>query len=558
MPQSPCSHSLFSQRGRQALPLGQNLNVKVPHAVITLMEAKGQHWLTHAQMTQYLGLLCENPQIRLEAVRTPNPATFLPIKEGTPERDCLEVLEEVYSRRPDLTDRSLQNPDLVLFTDGKAQALREGWSAQRAELWAPVRVLNLSKDKHANIYTDSRYAFTTLHSHGAIYKERGLLTAREKGIKNQNEILKLLEAIWEPREGAVIHCRGHQKGKDSVSEGNRRADAAARLAAKEPVEPLWIMLVPELPEPLKYTPQEKKWAQREGGTAVHPHKPGDQVWVKDWKKEPLKPTWKGPYSTPQLSKTEHLDPPLLGKSSHQLDNQQPEWKVTSDLNHPLQIIFKKTVDPPDRPEFYPDSPSMNLASQGLARSWGSAQSGAFISFLLENAGQAVSRPVLSGSVLPHQTGVASPGLRGAQPHLDPGPSISRAPGHVASPGPRCVQPHPDPGARGLTWTRDPASPGPRGARRHLDPGSSLTQTQGRTASPGPRGALPHPDPGAHGLTRTQGRAASPGPGGVQPHPGPGPSLIRTQGRVASPGPRGAASPGPRIQLHPNPGARDLT
>lgn len=30
-------------------------------------------------------------------------------------------------------------------------------------------------------------------------------------------------------------------------------------------------------------------------TAVYPYKPGDQVWVKDWKKEPLKPTWKGPY-----------------------------------------------------------------------------------------------------------------------------------------------------------------------------------------------------------------------------------------------------------------------
>ncbi|KAK1344202.1 hypothetical protein QTO34_014767 [Cnephaeus nilssonii] len=123
-----------------------------------------------------------------------------------------------------------------------------------------------------------------------------------KGIKNQNEILKLLEAVWEPN-------KGHQKGKDSVSEGNRHADAVARLAAKEQAAPSRIMLVPELPEPLKYTPQEE-WAQREGGTAVHPHKPGDQVWV---------------------------------KAAHQLDNQHPEWKVTSDLNHPMRIIFKKML-----------------------------------------------------------------------------------------------------------------------------------------------------------------------------------------------------------------------
>ncbi|KAK1343909.1 hypothetical protein QTO34_014465 [Cnephaeus nilssonii] len=197
-------------------------------------------------MTQYQGLL---------SVRTLNPATFRPIAEGGPEHDCLEVLEEVYSSRPDLRDRPLQNADLVLFTDSssfldegkrragyavvsncetsEAQALPEGWSVQRAELWALVRALELSKNKRANIYTDLRYAFATLHIHGAIYKERGLLRAGGKGIKNQNEILKLLEAVWEPKEIAVIHCKGHQKGKDSVSEGNQRADAAAKLAAKE-------------------------------------------------------------------------------------------------------------------------------------------------------------------------------------------------------------------------------------------------------------------------------------------------------------------------------------
>ncbi|KAK1332175.1 hypothetical protein QTO34_007861, partial [Cnephaeus nilssonii] len=270
------------------------------------MEAKRQHWLTYAQMTQYQGLLCENPQIRLEAERTPNPAIFLPIAEGTPEHDCLEALEE--------------NLDLVLFIDGssfldegkrgaryavvsdfeiiEAQALPEGWSAQRAELRPLARALNLTKDKCANIYTDSRYAFATLHIHGAIYKERGLLTARGKAIKNQNEILKLLEAVWEPKEVAVIHCRGHQKGKDPVSEGSRRADTAARLAAKERVTPSWVMLAPELPEPPKYTPQEE-WAQREG------------VWVKDWKKEPCKPTRKGPYpvilTTPSALKVAGLN-----------------------------------------------------------------------------------------------------------------------------------------------------------------------------------------------------------------------------------------------------------
>ena len=41
------------------------------------------------------------------------------------------------------------------------------------------------------------------------------------------------------------------------------------------------------------------------GIAVHPRQPGDRVWVKDYKKVPLKPMWTGPYSlnltTPLIS-----------------------------------------------------------------------------------------------------------------------------------------------------------------------------------------------------------------------------------------------------------------
>ena len=104
----------------------------------------------------------------------------------------------------------------------EAKSLPQGWPAQRAELWALRRALELSKDKRANTYTDSHYALATVHVHGALYKERGLLTAGGREIKNWEEILNaLLRAVWEPREVAAIHCKGHQGGKDSVSEGNR-------------------------------------------------------------------------------------------------------------------------------------------------------------------------------------------------------------------------------------------------------------------------------------------------------------------------------------------------
>jgi ribonuclease HI len=65
-----------------------------------------------------------------------------------------------------------------------------------------------------NIYANSKYAFATLHMLGAIHKERGLLTAEGKEIKNKEEILQLLEAVWEPSRVAIKHCRGQPKGTD--------------------------------------------------------------------------------------------------------------------------------------------------------------------------------------------------------------------------------------------------------------------------------------------------------------------------------------------------------
>lgn len=48
------------------------------------------------------------------------------------------------------------------------------------------------------------------------------------------------------------------------------------------------------------------------GTLVHPHLPGDRVWVKDWKHEPLFPIWTGPHTvilvTPTALKVSRITP----------------------------------------------------------------------------------------------------------------------------------------------------------------------------------------------------------------------------------------------------------
>ena len=147
-------------------------------------------------------------------------------------------MDDVYTSHPGLQDQLITIPEITPFSSGsnylqegsqragyavtteilEAKALPEGWLALWAELHALNRARILSKGKQVNIYTDSWYAFATVHVHGTIYKERGLLTAAGKTIKNKEEILKLLEAVWLPDKVAILHCKGHQKGDDPITQ----------------------------------------------------------------------------------------------------------------------------------------------------------------------------------------------------------------------------------------------------------------------------------------------------------------------------------------------------
>ena len=50
----------------------------------------------------------------------------------------------------------------------EAKSLLQGTSAQLVELVARTITLELNKVQQGNIYTDSKYAYLTLHAHAAI------------------------------------------------------------------------------------------------------------------------------------------------------------------------------------------------------------------------------------------------------------------------------------------------------------------------------------------------------------------------------------------------------
>jgi hypothetical protein len=114
------------------------------------------------------------------------------------------------------------------------------------------------------VYTDSHYTFGTIHVHGAIYQERGFITAEGKELCNLWEIQRLLIAVQKPLAVAVVHVPGHQSSQTLKVMGNRQADKTAQNAALASTTLALTLPVPELPclppRP-KYTSEDRQWIQ---------------------------------------------------------------------------------------------------------------------------------------------------------------------------------------------------------------------------------------------------------------------------------------------------------
>ena len=76
------------------LTLGQDLFIKVPHEVNTLLRGDPHAWLSTSQITQYLGQLCENPHATTEPCQVLNLATLFLMEECGSSHDCKEICQQ--------------------------------------------------------------------------------------------------------------------------------------------------------------------------------------------------------------------------------------------------------------------------------------------------------------------------------------------------------------------------------------------------------------------------------------------------------------------------------
>lgn len=306
-----------------------DVTLLVPHAVsMILLEQKTSH-LSTARWLRYNTVLLEMSNITVKRCNVLNPATLLPTPDDGQEHNCVAVLQQVCSPRPDLQETPLINPDLVVFVDGSASrdpqtgrnrvgfavvtnhetlvsdSLPSHYSAQAAELIALTEACKLASNKTVTIYTDSRYAFGVVHDFGTLWKHRQFLKSDGKPILNHDKVAALLDAILLPTSIAVCKCLAHTNNSDPISLGNARADAAAKRAALQPIilNPLFVSTPASIPSSLEAlqtfaTPEEKTLWKRCGAT----------------QKEAV---WQGPDNKPCLPK--HFFP-HFAKLTHGLDH----------------------------------------------------------------------------------------------------------------------------------------------------------------------------------------------------------------------------------------------
>jgi ribonuclease HI len=179
-------------------------------------------------------------------------ATLLPLSSTPLVHSIPKILQELPSFPDHIQEGTLSQADYTWFIDGssfvhngqrragyaimsdsaiiEACPLPLGTTSKKAELTALARVPTLAKDKTVNIYTDSKYAFHTLLSHSAIWKERRFLTTRGTPIINASLIAQVLETSHFPSRVGITHCKAHQTDSSIITRGNNQADTEAKRA----------------------------------------------------------------------------------------------------------------------------------------------------------------------------------------------------------------------------------------------------------------------------------------------------------------------------------------
>ena len=256
----PCYQGLaaawWAYEKAATVTMGYPINIHVYHKVAELIE-KGKFVLTPARI-HHFQMLTTFPDITIVKCNRANPAEYMSLPHEGEEHECVRETKVFMKLRKDLkADRLNTEEKRTLYVDGscyrdhrgnhagyavveqkgetfeviEAKECEQPCSAQLAELEALTRACELANGEAVEIYTDSAYAHGVCHLFGAIWKQRGFMKSGGGPIQHEGQIRALIRAMMGPRELAIIKCQAHKKGADSITQGNTKADKAAKEAS---------------------------------------------------------------------------------------------------------------------------------------------------------------------------------------------------------------------------------------------------------------------------------------------------------------------------------------
>lgn len=103
-------------------------------------------------------------------------------------------------------------------------------SAQKTEVIALTRALEIRMGQRPSICTNPKYTFGGVHAHEAIW----LLNSQARGKMYGQEVLKLLYTVLELKEVVIMYCRAHQEGQGEMIHGKRKAKGLTQMCNWSP------------------------------------------------------------------------------------------------------------------------------------------------------------------------------------------------------------------------------------------------------------------------------------------------------------------------------------
>ena len=110
--------------------LGTAYTSYVSQQVLSLLEQKGNMWLTAGRMGRHQAILLNDPNVSLKTASKLNPASLLPKPDSTALiHDCVNISAVVYSSRIDVQDHPLEEADWTLYRWEQlyGQRKQKGW-----------------------------------------------------------------------------------------------------------------------------------------------------------------------------------------------------------------------------------------------------------------------------------------------------------------------------------------------------------------------------------------------------------------------------------------------